>query len=113
MMTIVCECPFCGKEYEVNVKLEDFLAWRQGGLVQNCFPYLSATERESLVSQMCPKCQAKVFGTEEEEETEEEEISEEDYDRFKEEFKNEFDFNDYDEEVDAAFMAYLAGHLAR
>lgn len=74
MMTIVCECPVCGKEYEVEVKLDDFLAWRLGGLAQNCFPYLSATERECLISGMCPKCQDKMFGIEEEEE----EMTEED-----------------------------------
>lgn len=109
MMTIVCECPFCKKEYEVNVELEDFLAWRQGGLVQNCFPYLSATERESLVSQMCPKCQAKVFGTEEQEEMTEEDL----YfaNLLPEELAKELD--DYDEEVDIAFVQYLAENLPR
>lgn len=98
MITVSIQCPFCGKEYEVEVKLEDYWAWQMGELAQNAFPYLSATERESLISGMCPDCQAKFF-------------KEDILDDLDEELADEFD--DYGEEEDALFIAHLAGLLPR
>ena len=43
-------CPFCGNHTNVKVFEEDYVRWQEGELVQNCFPYLSATEREVLIS---------------------------------------------------------------
>lgn len=63
-------CPFCGGEHSVKVKIEDYLFWRDGELAQNAFPYLTATEREQVISNICPDCQkdlADVFGAEEDE----------------------------------------------
>lgn len=62
MMTLVDKCVFCGKEFSVEVREEDFFAWEMGGLVQECFPYLSADEREFLISRICPTCWKKTFG---------------------------------------------------
>lgn len=59
------ECPFCGKYHEVMVNETDFIAWQDGELVQNALPYLSANEREILVSGICPKCWTDTFGEEE------------------------------------------------
>ncbi len=42
----------------------DFFKWQEGELAQNAFPYLSADEREMLISGVCPKCWAKTFGEE-------------------------------------------------
>jgi len=109
MMTISIQCPFCSKEYEVEVKLEDYWAWQMGELAQNAFPYLSATDRESLISGMCPDCQAKIFGVEEQEEMTEEDLHFANL--LPEELAEEFD--DYDEDVDFAFVQYLAGNLPR
>ena len=61
------ECPFCGEYHEVLVSEADFAAWQGGELVQNAFPYLSADDREILVSGICPKCWADTFGEEEDE----------------------------------------------
>jgi predicted RNA-binding Zn-ribbon protein involved in translation (DUF1610 family) len=58
-------CPFCGNENSVKIALEDFVKWENGELVQNAFPYLNATEREQFISGMCPDCQKRVFGDEE------------------------------------------------
>ena len=55
-------CPFCGKSHFVEVAESDYNAWQNGELAQNAFPYLSATEREQLISHICPQCQADIFG---------------------------------------------------
>ena len=64
MISLINECPFCGKESYVTVFADDFEAWQAGGLVQDCFPYLSADEREILVSGICPTCWEQMFGAE-------------------------------------------------
>ena len=55
-------CPFCGADHAVEVNLARFEAWQNGELIQNAMPDLTFTEREQLISHICPKCQAKVFG---------------------------------------------------
>lgn len=65
MMEVLLICPFCGKEHSVMVDMEGYLAWQEGDLVQNAMPHLSATEREQLISHLCPECQEKIFGGEE------------------------------------------------
>lgn len=67
MFSIFCECPFCGDVTEILVYPADYEAWTLGGLAQDCFPYLEATEREVLISGICPNCQRGIFGEEEEE----------------------------------------------
>ncbi len=61
-------CPFCGVEHSVEVNLAQFEAWQNGELIQNAIPNLSATEREQLISHLCPKCQAEVFDSDDEDE---------------------------------------------
>jgi hypothetical protein len=67
-VTIITACPFCGHANEIEVNEADYWDWQDGELAQNAFPYLSADEREMLISGICPKCWAKTFGEEEEEE---------------------------------------------
>jgi len=54
---IECRCPFCGTVNYVNV---DPHKWNQylngGGLIQNIFPELSASQREWLMTGMCDDC---------------------------------------------------------
>lgn len=71
-VTIVTACPFCGHANEVAVNEADYWDWDDGAAAQNAFPYLSADEREMLVSGICPKCWAKTFGDDEEEDSEDE-----------------------------------------
>lgn len=59
------ECPFCGGVHVVMVGEADYAAWLGGELAQNAFPYLPASERETLISGICPRCWAKTFGGEE------------------------------------------------
>jgi hypothetical protein len=58
-------CPFCGKVHFVTVNYEEYMAWENGECIQKAMPSLSATEREQLISHICPKCQVSVFGEEE------------------------------------------------
>ena len=68
MLTVELTCPFCGADHSVEMDYRDFVAWEQGELIQNVAPYLSATEREQLISHICPKCQESVFGANDEDE---------------------------------------------
>lgn len=61
---LVMECPFCGLEHEVEVKEDDYIDYLAGELVQRSFPYLNATQREQIISHLCPECQEKMFGGE-------------------------------------------------
>ena len=60
---ITC-CPFCGRGNEVEVNEMDYFDWDDGMLAQDAFPYLSASEREMLISGICPTCWEKMFGKE-------------------------------------------------
>lgn len=61
-MEIEIQCPFCGDIHTVTVDFEGYLAWQGGELIQRAMPELSATEREALISGICPKCQSEIFG---------------------------------------------------
>ena len=60
-------CPFCGDTHFVEVPLEELEAYEAGALAQNAFRSLSATEREQIISHICPECQKMVFEDDEEE----------------------------------------------
>tara|TARA_Y100000296_G_scaffold73682_1_gene91423 strand:- start:308 stop:457 length:150 start_codon:yes stop_codon:yes gene_type:complete len=49
----------------MQVQAEDYEAWENGELIQNAMPYLSADEREVLISGMCGPCFDNLFGDEE------------------------------------------------
>lgn len=58
------ECVICGHEHFMLVDEADLLAWQNGKLAQDAFPYLSADEREMLISGICPACWDRMFGGE-------------------------------------------------
>jgi len=61
-------CRMCGAHNSVNnVVPKDYLEWQRGKHAQAAFPYLSGTEREQIISGLCPDCQEKLFGFYEEE----------------------------------------------
>lgn len=60
--TVEMRCPFCGSVHTVDVNEDAYYAWQDGELIQNAMPDLSPTEREQLISHLCPECQKKVFG---------------------------------------------------
>ena len=61
-MEIVMTCPICGDTHSVKVDADAYFSWVDGELAQNAFPNLSPTEREALISNLCPACQEEVFG---------------------------------------------------
>lgn len=63
---VVTQCPFCGRGNEVEVNEIDYFDWQDGMLAQDAFPYLSADEREKLISGICGECWEKYFGSDEE-----------------------------------------------
>lgn len=73
-VTIVTRCPFCGHANEVEVNEMDYLDWSDGELAQVAFPYLSADEREMLISGICPTCWDEMFGSDEEPDPDERDI---------------------------------------
>ena len=61
-LTVVMVCPFCRNEHRVEVNEDAYYRWQDGELIQNAMPDLSPTEREQLISWLCPECQEIVFG---------------------------------------------------
>lgn len=61
-VTVVTRCPFCGHGNFVEVNENDYDDWSDGLNMQIAFPYLSAGEREMLVSGICGKCWVGFFG---------------------------------------------------
>lgn len=56
------KCVFCGNPHSITVKMDEFVKWTEGELIQKAMPNLTATEREQLISGICPKCQKEIFG---------------------------------------------------
>jgi len=55
-------CPICQKENpELLVFRDDFDKWQKGELIQKCFSYLSARQREMLLTGYCAKCWDETF----------------------------------------------------
>ena len=65
---MVIKCFYCGKEVKLPITQAQVNDWhKKGTLIQNEFPKLSSSQREMLISKMCPECWDKVFKEEEEE----------------------------------------------
>lgn len=56
-------CRMCSKSTEIHCYLEDYIAWQQGKLIQDAFPYLTPNEREMLKG-MCSECWDKMCPSE-------------------------------------------------
>jgi hypothetical protein len=54
-------CRTCKTDYLLKVNAEDIKKINQGVHVQNAMPYLSAGERELLISGICDTCFNKMF----------------------------------------------------
>ena len=61
MITLEIVCPFCGEVHFVNVFESELEAYENGALAQVAFPNLSVTEREQIISGLCPRCQDSFF----------------------------------------------------
>lgn len=72
MKTINVKCRMCGADCSISCEEKDYIKWKNGeGFVQDVFHYLSADERELLISQTCGKCFDEMFPPCEEDEGEE------------------------------------------
>lgn len=54
-------CSVCSNQYEVTVAPEDLAKYRAGAHAQHVFPYLSAGERELIISGVCGECFDRLF----------------------------------------------------
>ena len=63
------QCKYCSIVYTILANREDVAKWQAGeGYIQNILAYLSASERELLISGTCDNCWKSMFGSDEEEE---------------------------------------------
>jgi hypothetical protein len=61
------KCWNCGMDYAVIINKEDLLDWAVGeGSIQDIFHYLTAGERELLLSNTCGNCFDALYGAESE-----------------------------------------------
>ncbi len=64
-MKIPNRCILCGKTTTVIIpkeKEDNYYKWSHGTLsIQRALPWLSPTEREVLISGICPECQKEIF----------------------------------------------------
>ena len=60
--TVVAECNKCGASTTMMVRIKDLVMWELGKYIQDAMPYLSADERELLISGTCGDCFEKMFG---------------------------------------------------
>ena len=60
-VSVATACPFCGHANFVEVNENDLFDYEDGGKAQDCFPYLTANEREALISGICPACWDKMW----------------------------------------------------
>lgn len=59
---LICTCKLCKKDYKLHVKTVDLENYNTGNiLIQNAFPYLSAGERELIISGICDTCFNDIF----------------------------------------------------
>lgn len=54
-------CKICSTNHVINVKQEDLWRYNDGAHAQHTFPYLSADDRELIISGVCGKCFDEMF----------------------------------------------------
>jgi hypothetical protein len=59
-------CRMCGKLVIIMVDMKDIKKWKNGQSIQNAMHYLTAAEREMIISETCDDCFNKLFPPEEE-----------------------------------------------
>ena len=63
--TTVVNCIQCHQPQHIEARTADLDAWIGGELIQVAMPYLTADEREILISGVCGTCFDDMFGDEE------------------------------------------------
>lgn len=55
-MNLNCICPYCGTESQILVDTQAYTDWLNGTLIQDAFPDLDPSERESIKTGICDEC---------------------------------------------------------
>ena len=58
------DCRICSNEFTLQVNQNDLKDWQEGKYIQDAMPYLSAGERELLISNICEECFTNLFAEE-------------------------------------------------
>ena len=64
-VTVIVGCLKCAEAQQITVGNADLDSWENGALIQDAMPYLSADEREILISGICGECFDNMFAGEE------------------------------------------------
>jgi len=68
------DCKYCSKSYVIKANKDDMDSWLNGeGYIQDILAYLSAADRELLISGTCDDCWNNMFGSDEDEDDEDDE----------------------------------------
>lgn len=58
--SVPCKCPFCSKEYSIEVPTDEYFAGlkarRSGALIQAAFPTFTPEIREAIKTGICQEC---------------------------------------------------------
>lgn len=60
--TITTTCPWCSQQSSFEVDAKGHQEWKAGKLIQEAFPSMDASKRESLISGICHNCWEETFG---------------------------------------------------
>lgn len=56
------KCNWCPNVVTIGIRDDGgYEAWKNGAMIQNAMPYLTADEREMLISGTCPQCWEEMF----------------------------------------------------
>ena len=55
------ECKYCDYQEIITVPEADYISWHNGEYIQDAFPYLTAGQRELMLSNTCDDCWNKFF----------------------------------------------------
>lgn len=58
---LAIECQVCRTSHVLDVRETDLEAWKRGTAVQDAMPYLSAADRELLLTVTCGRCWNVIF----------------------------------------------------
>ena len=66
-VSLQVKCVMCGEFHEVVVTKESLAEFQSPNRrnIQDVFPYLSPSDRELLLTNICPNCWTKMFGDDE------------------------------------------------
>ena len=62
---VAVDCVQCKETQHLTVGTADLTNWENGELIQNAMPYLTADEREVLISGICGTCFDNMFAGDE------------------------------------------------